>query len=112
MSSVKHDTGKTRWNLLFQCWKELGYVAEVLQYGAKKYGELNWQSTSEKDEAEQDVWKARLWDAALRHMVERFKGEIIDPESGFPHTTHAICNMLFLAWYDNLEKKGSDDESE
>jgi len=64
-------------------------LAEVLTYGAKKYGADNWQKGIEH---------SRLFAACLRHLYAYKSGESIDPESGLSHLGHALCNIVFLIW--------------
>lgn len=87
---VKYDTEKPRWDLLPM--DEAEDVVRVLTYGAKKYSPDNWQRVPGA--------RCRYIAAAFRHLVARARGEIMDSESGFPHTAHAICCLLFLAWFD------------
>ena len=89
---VKHDTDKPDWNLL--PWDEVEQVVRVLQYGAKKYSPNNWVHVS---------W-ARYSSAAIRHIVARLRGQILDPETGLPHLAHAVCCLLFLIYKDNHAK--------
>lgn len=80
----KYDKGKLRWSLL--PWKQLEEVVKVLEFGAKKYGINNWQK----------VETPRYKDALLRHVLAMIMGEVFDEESGFRHSTHAICCLLFI----------------
>jgi hypothetical protein len=59
----------------------------VLKYGAKKYKPNNWRNVDNID---------RYWDALMRHCQAIELGEVNDPESGLPHTDHALCNIAFL----------------
>lgn len=81
----KHDDGKPRWDLLpFDALEE---VAEVLEYGARKYAARNWEKGM--------AW-GRLLRAAIGHLASWAKGKPRDDESGLPHLAHAACNVLFL----------------
>ena len=75
--------------------KALRSVAEVLTFGAKKYGRGNWQKV---DNAE-----TRYLDAALRHINDYQSGISVDEESGKPTLAHAICDLMFIL-EKNLEK--------
>lgn len=88
--SVKHDQDKPRWDLL--PLEAVGYVVDVLTFGAKKYAPDGWRQVPE--------WRRRYYAAALRHLVAWWKGERVDPESGLPHLAHAGCCLLFLAELD------------
>jgi hypothetical protein len=82
---VKYDSGKLRWSLL--PWKAVSKLAEVIEYGAKKYAPNNWRKADDL---------SRYEDALLRHVVAHLQGEKLDPESGLPHLAHALCNAAFL----------------
>jgi hypothetical protein len=82
---LKFDTGKIRVDLLPV--RALLSVAEVMTFGAQKYGANNWQNVTPR---------ARYYGAALRHLWARALGERLDPESGLPHLAHAGCCVLFM----------------
>lgn len=67
-------------------------IAQVLDFGRKKYTENGWQSVPDA--------QRRYFAAALRHMIAFQKGEHFDPDSGLPHLDHALCNLAFLAFFD------------
>jgi len=90
MAGIKFDADKPRWDLL--PWAEMEDVVQVLTFGAKKYGAYNWRSVPQAQE--------RYFSAALRHITAWKSGEIIDPESGLPHLSHAISSLLFLDNFD------------
>lgn len=90
---VKASEGKLQWTLL--PWKELREVVEVLQAGAKKYSVDNWKKCDDLNE---------FRNALLRHVTSYMSGETIDPEDKKSHLAHAICNCLFLMYFDNQEK--------
>jgi hypothetical protein len=91
----KYDSGKRRWDLL--PYKSIGCVVDVLTYGAKKYDPNNWQKVPDA--------KNRYFAAAMRHITAWWEGEKFDPESGIHHLGHAMCNLIFLMWFD-LKRKG------
>jgi hypothetical protein len=87
----KYDSGKLRWDLLhIECVEE---VVKILTFGAEKYEPNNWQKVENANE--------RYYAALMRHITAWRKGEIIDPESGCSHLSHAACNIVFLMWLDN-----------
>jgi hypothetical protein len=87
----KYDSGKLRWDLLpIECVEE---VVKILTFGAEKYEPNNWQKVENANE--------RYYAALMRHITAWRKGEIIDPESGCYHISHAECNIVFLMWLDN-----------
>jgi len=81
---AKLDAGKIRAGLLMQFPRALGAIASIATYGAAKYTEGGWQSV------ENGV--ARYTDALGRHLLAHSRGEVADPESGFPHLWHALWN--------------------
>jgi hypothetical protein len=83
---VKQDGGKPRWDLL--PWEAVSPVVDVLTFGARKYAPDNWRHVPGARE--------RYFAAAQRHMVAWWRGERVDPESGYPHLAHAACCVLFL----------------
>lgn len=88
MSGIKYDKNKSRVDLIpLSVLENLGYILEM---GAEKYGENNWQDL-------QDFWK-RYKAALLRHLIAIDKGELLDEESGLPHIDHVLCNAMFLSW--------------
>jgi len=87
---MKFDDKKTQWTLV--PWDQMEQVVRVLMYGAEKYAPSNWMRV--------DNAKERYADAAMRHWKERQVGNIMDEETGLPHTAHAICCLLFLKWFD------------
>lgn len=97
---VKNDNGKLQWSLM--PFEELEDVVRVLMRGAQKYSRDNWKKCDDVN---------RYKDALQRHVVAYLKGEKIDDVSkggdGLPHLAHAICNCLFLQFFD----KQNDDNS-
>jgi len=90
VEGVKYDIDKPRFDLIPS--EPLEDVAKVLAMGAKKYSPNNWMLVP--------LAKTRYIAAAIRHVWSRLSGEVIDSESGLPHTAHAICCLLFLGWFD------------
>ena len=89
ITGVKYDAGKPEYGLLPPF--ALEEVAKVLTYGAKKYAPNNWRHVENSSK--------RYYDAAQRHMWAIARGEVNDPESGFPHAAHAATCLLFLIEY-------------
>ena len=82
----KADKDKLDWDLLpYEAMEE---IIKVLMYGAKKYGNFNWQKVE---------WK-RYESAQMRHKVARRKGEKYDPETGLLHKAHEACSIIFQIW--------------
>lgn len=90
---MKFDTGKLRYSLIpSEATKAL---AEVLTYGAKKYKPDNWKQVDDKE---------RYVDALYRHLEAWRSGEGLDGESGLSHLSHALTNIAFLIWFDELNR--------
>lgn len=82
---LKFDAGKTRYDLVPADGLDL--IAQVLTFGAKKYGDRNWEN---------GMAFGRLFGASMRHCWAWFRGEQNDPESGLPHLAHAATCLLML----------------
>lgn len=89
----KADDEKPRFDLV--PWGPFTDVVDVLTLGAKKYADDNWQRVPGAER--------RYLAAAFRHVVARAQGERLDPETGKPHLAHAVCCLLFLAWFDRRD---------
>lgn len=88
----KDDQGKLRWGLLRKSLVVcLEAVIRVLMFGAKKYGDENWQRVENP--------KVRYRDALDRHLAEIDKGVMVDPDTGEHHMAHVATNALFLLWF-------------
>ncbi len=94
---VKHDEHKPPMYLLPP--ELLEGTAAVLDFGARKYSERNWELGM--------AWH-RPFSALMRHMWAWWRGEDNDPETGMPHTWHAACCIAFLMAYEQ-RKIGTDD---
>lgn len=84
-TGVKFDGEKVRAALL--PGKALRLVAEVLTFGAQKYGDNNWRKMKDL---------GRYRHAMVRHLLAVLEGEDVDPESGKRHMAHIATNALFL----------------
>jgi len=73
-------------------------VAEILTFGAEKYGKNNWKEAQPED-------IQRYKDALMRHQLAYFDGEEIDLESGKSHLYHIGCNIMFLDYFDRNKKR-------
>lgn len=91
----KYDSAKPRYSLI--PGGVLRSVVDVLEYGARKYEADNWKGLSDA--------RTRYYDACKRHVEAWWEGETYDPESGFPHLSHAICCLAFLWWFDHGKKE-------
>jgi len=75
-------------------------IEKVLKFGAEKYGANQWQDVPDA--------KERFKDALQRHTYDD-DGKLIlyktDADSGLKHVYHALCNIMFLMWFELKEKK-------
>ena len=83
----KFDTNKPRMDLLPAV--PLKEIAEILTYGADKYGADNWRSG-------EPIAFSRHYAGVQRHLFAWQSGETLDPETGKNHLAHAMCGLLFL----------------
>ena len=81
-TGIKHDQDKLRMDLIPP--EAIYAMAEVLTFGCKKYGNRNWEKGIELD---------RLFAATQRHLWAMWNGELLDKESGLPHSYHALTDI-------------------
>lgn len=86
----KEDTGKLMYSLVPV--EPLREVARVLTFGAVKYEPNNWQKVPDPIR--------RYTDAMLRHIEAWRGGETFDKESGVHHLAHAICDAMFILYFE------------
>lgn len=97
IEGVKFDQEKLPFHLLPP--ELLEGISAVLQFGAVKYSERNWELGM--------AW-SRPFGALMRHMWAWWRGEDVDPETGMSHLWHAGCCIAFLIAYEQ-RKVGKDD---
>lgn len=85
---IKYDMGKPPLDLINR--RALEAEAQVMAYGATKYGRDNWRGGMD--------W-SRLIAATLRHVTAFGDGEDNDQETGLSHLAHARCCLAFLIQY-------------
>jgi hypothetical protein len=103
----KDDAGKPRMDLIAP--EFLFAVAMVLEFGARKYHDRNW---------EHGMSWGRCYSACLRHLLSWWGGAgpttksflfgELDTETGFSHLWHAACCVMFLLTYEE-RSVGTDD---
>jgi hypothetical protein len=94
---LKYDAEKIRMELIPV--SSLRALGTVLTYGAKKYSPRNW---------EQGIAWGRCYGALLRHLTAWWGGESLDPETGYSHLWHAMCNLAFLIEFEETSHDGDD----
>ena len=95
--ATKQDGGKLRLDLVPP--EAMTAMGRVLTFGAAKYAARDW---------EHGMSWGRIVAALLRHLFAWVGGEDKDPESGFSHLDHVICNAAFLVAYE-ARGVGEDD---
>lgn len=93
---TKFDKGKNRIELVPP--EIIEGIAQVLTFGAGKYGDFNWRKGLEY---------SRVVGALLRHIFAYMRGEREDPETGLSHLQHAACNLAFLVTFETYPKEFS-----
>ena len=89
------DLDKPNWSLLD--FNFIGDCVDVLTFGAKKYGEYDWQTMANPTET--------YFAALMRHIVAWRNGEVTDPDTGKSHLAHAFCNLMFLNYFEREDKE-------
>lgn len=84
----KHAEGRKKTPIRFIPPSALAAEGRVMQLGASKYGAYNW--------SESGVSASVYYDAAMRHLMQWYTGEDIDPESGQPHLAHVRACMAII----------------
>lgn len=97
--AFKSDGGKVRFDLLDDgCPNALLMIAKVLTWAVevKGYHPHSWKEVPEA---------SRRYRAALsRHRNAIARGEVLDPESGYPHWAHVACCTIFLLELENFNE--------
>ena len=95
--TVKRDAGKLRMELIPP--EVLEALAEVLTFGAEKYGDNTWQQ----------VDPDRYVGAGGRHYTAwRKDPNSVDEESGLSHLKHLLCNVAFLVCFEAKKEAGHE----
>jgi hypothetical protein len=69
----------------------MGVIVEMgvgMLEGSAKYGRHNYRVAG--------VRSSVYFDALMRHMIDWWEGEDIDPDSGLSHVTKALCTLAVL----------------
>ena len=82
----KDLAGKRDWSIF--PFREAGPVADVFEYGVKKYG----RPFSYRD----GIPYGELLAAIVRHVIQIQEGRDLDEESGLPHAAHIAANALMI----------------
>ena len=94
MSKFKKDSkdkkAKPMFSLIDPYWQL--ELAEILTFGATKYGLKNWQSASMKELRHYE-------DALYRHMNQYQRGIMRDEDTNRSHLSHVAVNAMFLHFF-------------
>ena len=103
MAGKRYNKGKMQYHLLPQAL--IDETVKVMMEGAKKYSPNNWKGGGEQ------MKFSVLLDCLDRH-IRKFKGmEDFDDETGCHHLAHAVCNLVFIYWYQmNVDKFPNQDD--
>ena len=94
----RFNEGKIRPSLLpVVCYE---HILQILEMGAKKYGEKNWQK---------GLKYSTCLDSLERHLLAVKNGEDTDTESKKLHAGHIAVNALFLLYFQLNGRKDLDD---
>lgn len=95
---IKYDSDKLKFDLIPPECEAM--IAAVLTIGSLKYADNNWMQIEEIQK--------RYFNAECRHMNAKRLKEIFDPESGLPHSAHAIVSLIFVLWEDIKDNIGAE----
>lgn len=99
--ALRYNEGKVRLDLV--PYESVEEIAKVLEFGAKKYSEGNW---------EKGLSIKKCMASLLRHAFAYMKGERVDPETGLSHIAHIGCNVFFILWYEKYKPELYDINNE
>jgi hypothetical protein len=88
IDNPKHAAGAAKTPLHFIPPVALAAEGRVMAAGAAKYGAFNWSDGG--------VIASTYYSAAMRHLMQWFSGENVDPESGESHLAHVRACMGIL----------------
>lgn len=86
--AIKYDGGKVCLyrGLIDYFPRAITAVAEISTFGASKYAWKGWEGVEDG--------VARYSDAMVRHLAKEATGEMVDPDSGLLHASHAAWGAL------------------
>lgn len=101
-SGARYNDNKPDWSIMPTHLLE--EVVRVWEYGQEKYARFNW--------AKGMPWSVP-YACIMRHLhAWWWRGERNDPESGYSHLAHIVCNIMMLMHYENAFPEGDDRPTE
>ena len=96
--SENKNEGKDQWGLLL---KDLPYamnaMLKVRQMGCEKYARDNWAQSIGTEHG--DKFLEDNLESMQRHIIEMFRGNNLDDESGEPNAAHLMIRAAFAIEY-------------
>lgn len=77
--------------------RALEAAATISAFGARKYTPRGWLTV--------DNGYYRYTDAMVRHLNQEAKGEVLDTDSGYPHSWHVLWNALARVELEMIENE-------
>ena len=94
---LRYNEGKVRTDLL--PFDVMWYISEVLQAGAKKYADRNWELGMS--------WMIVVG-CLMRHLIKFATGNDIDKETNIPHIDLVMFNAVMLSRFFRKHKQFDD----
>jgi hypothetical protein len=92
-----HTTGARREKLESPSYDLVPYqeitaaFVPVAEHGARKYSPWNWVK---------GLPRRQILSSMARHVFARLRGEMVDPDSGLPHSYHILWNATALVHHE------------
>ena len=103
IGAKKFDGGKPDLSYMLEYYGLMAGFCRVMSHGEAKYGRENFM-----EGAGDEAYVRRLYAAVMRHLMARYGGEVLDPESGQDHLCHAMGGIAMI--YQLTENGESEDE--
>lgn len=87
-TNPKDAQGVKKFSMSYVPAPVLAEVAVGMTEGGYKYGRHNYRVIG--------VRGSIYYDATMRHLMQWWEGEDVDPDSGISHITKAICSLVVL----------------
>jgi len=94
MAGKKQTDGKVPLHLI--SGPALEGLAQVLDFGSKKYEDRNWENGIPYD---------KIFQALMRHAWKWWSGHTLDSETGLNHIFHVACLAMFLSHFEKCPEQ-------